>query len=62
MATIHLLSHELSKESAKELEDLKLRLADSRGALKKALEVKFSLTDQVTRLKVELSAFESDIS
>jgi len=40
----------------------KLRLADSRGALKKALEAKFSLTDQVTKLTAQLSAFEYDIS
>ena len=29
MAVVHLLAHERSQESAKELEDLKLRLADS---------------------------------
>jgi len=61
MAAVRLLAHERSQESAKELEDLKLRLADSRGALKKVMEAKFA-QDQVNKLTSELSASKSDIS
>jgi len=60
MVVACLLSNEFSKESAKEIEDLKRKLADSRGGLKKSLEVEFSLTDQVTKLNVELVALEAD--
>jgi len=62
MAVVRLLAHERSQESAKELEDLKLRLADSRGALKKVMEAKFALQDQVNKLTTELSASKSNIS
>jgi len=62
MVVVRLLTHERSQESAKELEDLRLRLADSRGALKKVMEAKFALVDQVNKLTVDLSASKSDIS
>ena len=35
MAVAHFLSNRFPKESAKKIEDLKVKLADSRGALKK---------------------------
>jgi len=62
MAAVRLLAHERSQESAKELEDLKSRLVDSRGALKKVMEAKFALQDQVNKLTSELSVSKSDIS
>ena len=62
MAAVRLLAHERSQGSAKELEDLKSKLAESRGSLKKVLEAKFALQDQVTKLTSELSASKSDIS
>jgi len=61
MAVARLLSNEYSRELAKEVEDLKRKLTDSRGALKKALEAKFSLTDKVTKLTAELAASETNI-
>jgi len=62
VAVVRLLAHELSQESIKELEDLKLRLTDSRGALKKVVEAKFALTDQVNKLKAELLVSKFDMS
>ena len=62
MVAVRLLAHESSQESFKELEDWRLRLADARGALKKAIEAKFALTDQVNKLTAEVSASKFDMS
>jgi len=62
MVVVRLLVHEHSKKLAQELEDLKLRLADSRGALKKAVEAKLALTDRINKLTANLSALKSDVS
>jgi len=51
----------LSNEFSEEVEDLKRKLADSRGALKKSLEAKFTLTDQVAKLTTKLAASDTDI-
>jgi len=61
MAAVRLLAHEHSKGSAKELEDLKLRLANSQGALKKTMVAKFAFSDQVNQLTADLSTSKSTV-
>ena len=61
LATAPFLSNEVSREPTKEVEDLKIKLADSKSSLKLAIESNASLNDKVTKLTTDLATSQVDI-
>jgi len=57
---IHILNSEASRESAKEVDELKRKLADS-SSLKSSLDTNASLNDQVKKLTTDIIADMEDV-